>query len=174
MAGTRHRSCNSILLGFASHHWLELCRVPDTLSVGGSTEFTIARNFEPEPLESLTIGCVDITRRFFADGNISAAVLRAAETVARAEIESIAQDFGPAHWQDAYASSGTASALAEILEQNGFSQGGITPGGLARLRRRLIAAGRAENLRLHALKPERVPVLPGRLVIMSAATAALR
>jgi len=141
---------------------------------GGSTEFIIGRNFEPERLESLTIGCVDITRRFFADGNISAAVLRAAETVARAEIEGIAQDFGPAHWQDAYASSGTASALAEILEQNGFSEAGITPAGMARLRRRLIAAGRVENLRLHALKPERLPVLAGGLVIMNAAMAELK
>ncbi len=43
------------------------------------------------------------------------------------------------HWKDAYASSGTAVALAEILEQNGFSAGGITPDGLARLRKRMVA-----------------------------------
>jgi exopolyphosphatase/guanosine-5'-triphosphate,3'-diphosphate pyrophosphatase len=141
---------------------------------GGSTEFIIGRNFEPERLESLTIGCVDMTQRFFADGEITAAVLRTGETVARAEIEAIAHDFGPQHWQDAYASSGTASALEEILEQNGFSDGGITPGGLARLRRRLIAAGSVDKLRLNALKSDRVPVLAGGLVIMSAAMAELK
>ena len=136
---------------------------------GGSTEFIIGRGLEPERLESLTIGCVGMTQRFFADGTITGAALDAAETVARAEIEAIASAFGAPHWREAYASSGTALALADILQQNGFSDRGITPAGLARLRRRMLDAGHYSRLRLHALKGERAPVLAGGLAIMTAA-----
>ena len=41
---------------------------------------------------------------------------------ASAEIEAIAHDFGHGQWRDAYASSGTAAALADILVQNGYSE----------------------------------------------------
>ena len=140
---------------------------------GGSTEFIIGRGLEPERLESLKIGCVGVTQRFFPGGKITEAALDAAETAARAEIEAISRQFGPDHWREAYASSGTAAALAEILEQNEFSGGGITPAGLARLRRRLLQAGHPRRLKLNALKPERAPVLAGGLAIMTAAVAEL-
>ncbi len=141
---------------------------------GGSTEFIIGRGFEPERLESLTIGCVGMTQRFFRDGAITASAFDAAETVARAEIEAIAGAFGPGAWHEAYGSSGTAVALADILEQNGFSGGGITPAGLARLRRHMLDAGHVTRLKLDALKGERAPVLAGGLAIMTAAVKELR
>jgi len=141
---------------------------------GGSTEFTIGRGLEPERLESLTIGCVGMTQRFFPDGAITAAALDAAETAARAEIEAISGAFGPDHWREAYGSSGTAVALADILEQNAFSGGGITPVGLARLRRKMVEAGHISRLKLNALKGERAPVLAGGLAIMTAAVAELK
>ncbi len=141
---------------------------------GGSTEFILGRGFEPERLESLKIGCVGMTQRFFRDGTISAAALDAAETVARAEIEGIAGAFGPGSWREAYGSSGSAVALADILEQNAFSDGGITPGGLARLRRRMLDAGHVSRLKLNALKGERAPVLAGGFAIMAAAVAQLK
>ncbi len=140
---------------------------------GGSTEFIIGRGQQPESLESLNIGCVGMTRRFFADGTLSATAFAAADTAARSEIEAIAREFGREHWQAAYASSGTALALAEILEQNGLSAGGITREGLARLRKRMIGAGHVTRLQLAALKPERAPVLAAGLAIMAAALVEL-
>ena len=140
---------------------------------GGSTEFVIGRGLEPERLESLKIGCVGLTQRFFGDGRITARAMDAAETVAHAEIEAIAHLFGPRHWHEAYGSSGTALALADILEQNGYSDGGITPAGLARLRRKMLAAGHVSRLKLVALKGERAPVLAAGLAIMTAAVEAL-
>ena len=140
---------------------------------GGSTEFIIGRGLEPERLESLAVGCVSYTQRFFRDGRLRAEAFTAAETSARAEIEAIAREFGREHWREAYASSGTALALAEILEQNGMSAGGITPPGLARLRKRMVGAGHVERLKLAGLKPERAPVLAGGSAIMSAALSLL-
>jgi hypothetical protein len=107
-------------------------------------------------------------------GRLTAASFDAAETAARAEIEAIGADFDRGNWSRAYASSGTALALVEILEQNGLSAGGITPDGLARLRRRMISVGHVSRLRLVALKQERAPVLAGGFAIMAAALAQLK
>jgi len=79
---------------------------------GGSTEFIIGRGLEPERLESLKVGCVGMTQRFFADGALSATAFRAAETHARAEIEAIARDFDRSQWREAFASSGTGPAYS--------------------------------------------------------------
>ncbi len=136
---------------------------------GGSTEFIIGRGMNPDRLESLKLGCVAMTRRFFPDGSLDEDALEAAETHAQVEVEAIAREFSRRHWHDAYASSGTALALADILEQNGFSEGGITPGGLARLRKRMIAAGHYKHLKLEGLKAERAPVLAGGFAVMAAA-----
>ncbi|MEO8346659.1 MAG: Ppx/GppA phosphatase family protein [Betaproteobacteria bacterium] len=140
---------------------------------GGSTEFIIGRGLTPERLESLKLGCVNISQRFFPDGSLRADQFVAAETHARAEIEAIAKEFGREHWHEAYASSGTALALAAILEENGLSSGGITPDGLARLRKRMVGAGHMGRLDLAGVKPERAPVLPGGFAIMAAAMAEL-
>ena len=140
---------------------------------GGSTEFIIGSGLTPERLESLKLGCVDVSQRFFPGGVLRADAFVAAETHARAEIEAIAREFGREHWTEGYASSGTALALAAILEENGLSAGGITPDGLARLRKRMVGAGHMARLTLDGVKPERAPVLPGGFAIMSAAMAEL-
>ena len=140
---------------------------------GGSTEFIIGRGMTPERLESLKLGCVSMSQRFFANGELRADAFRAAETDARALIESIAGEFAPDQWREAFASSGTALALAAILEENGLSSGGITPEGLARLRKRMIGAGRVARLNVVGVKPERAPVLAGGFAIMAAAMSAL-
>ncbi|MEO8537158.1 MAG: Ppx/GppA phosphatase family protein, partial [Betaproteobacteria bacterium] len=140
---------------------------------GGSTEFIIGRTLTADRLASLPIGCVNMTQRFFRDGKLSADAFEAAETAARTEVEAIAASFGSDAWDVAYASSGTALALAEILESNGLSQGGITPDGLSRLRARMIAAGDAKRLNLAALKTPRATVLAGGLAVMSAALSEL-
>jgi exopolyphosphatase / guanosine-5'-triphosphate,3'-diphosphate pyrophosphatase len=169
-----HEEARLIYLGVAH----ELPPSPEPRLVidigGGSTEFIIGRGMTPERLESLKLGCVSLSQRFFPHGELRADAFAAAETHARAEIEAIAREFGPEHWTEAYASSGTALALAAILEENGLSQGGITPEGLARLRKRMVGAGRFSRLHLEGLKPERVPVLAGGFAIMSAAVAELQ
>ena len=70
-------------------------------------------------------------------------------------------------------SSGSARALAEILQLNAYSDAGITPDGLDRLRSAMLKAGDVARLDLAGLKSDRLPVLPGGLAIMSAALAEL-
>ena len=140
---------------------------------GGSTEFIIGRAFKPLKLESIYIGCVSYSLKYFADGKISKSAMKHAELAARSELQTIIAGFAGGNWQQAVGSSGSARALAEILQLNGFSDSGITPAGLDRLRSAMIKAGDVERLDLKGLKSDRLPVLPGGLAIMSAALSEL-
>lgn len=136
---------------------------------GGSTEFIIGTGFDPELLESLHMGCVSYSRRFFPDGKINADNMQRAELAARRELETISQRYRKANWRFAYGSSGTAKALAAILPATGLSSGGITHDGLIALKQRLIRAGNVNDAKLEDIKVDRAAVLPGGLAIMLAA-----
>jgi exopolyphosphatase/guanosine-5'-triphosphate,3'-diphosphate pyrophosphatase len=136
---------------------------------GGSTEFIIGSNMQPLKLESLYMGCVSYSVRFFPDGKINKTNLKQAELAARSELQTIASAFSKGHWSVALGSSGSARVLCDILEQNGYSAGGITREGLELLRAQLLRMGDVSKLELQGLRPDRIPVLPGGFAIMYAA-----
>ncbi len=143
---------------------------------GGSTEFIIGSGLKPARLESLYMGCVSYSLRHFGDGKLNKANFRAAETAAGTELQTIRKAFRRGAWQQAVGSSGTARALGELLEFNGFSDNGITLEGLERLKAQMIRAGsieRLDSLALAGLRADRVPVLPGGLAIMMTAFSTL-
>ncbi len=135
---------------------------------GGSTEFIIGHGLNPIKLESLYMGCVSFSNRFFADGKITKHNLAQAELAARSELQNIVADY-KGQWQKAIGSSGTAKAIAEILELNGYSKRGITREGLDALREHLLKVGDMRKLRLEGLREDRLPALPGGFAIMYAA-----
>lgn len=135
---------------------------------GGSTEFIIGRNFKSLQLESLYMGCVSITMRFFPEGKVDKRSMKDAELAARRELQGIAHAYKETGWEEAVGSSGTAKAIVDLLELNGMSERGITREGLDELRARLVRAGDAGKLQLEGLRADRIPVLPGGLAIMSA------
>jgi exopolyphosphatase/guanosine-5'-triphosphate,3'-diphosphate pyrophosphatase len=136
---------------------------------GGSTEFIIGRGLEPLRLESLYMGCVSYSLRYFPDGKITKANLGNAELAASTELQTIATEFSRGHWDVAMGSSGTARMVCDVLEQNGFSTGGITRAGLELLREQLLIWGDARRIDLLGMRPDRIPVLPGGFAIMYAA-----
>ena len=138
---------------------------------GGSTEFIIGKRHEPMLMESLYMGCVSFTMRYFPDGKVDKRRLREAQVAAAKEIELIAHDYQRLGWKEAVGSSGSARAIADILEMNDLNpdgESGITRTGLERLCSMLIKAGSAEALDLKGVKGDRMPVLPGGIAIMSA------
>ncbi len=135
---------------------------------GGSTEFVIGQNIDPIRLESLYMGCVGFSLRFFPDAKSTSVRFKEAELAARRELQSIVHVFRETGWDEAIGSSGTAKAIVDLLELNGFSENGITREGLDKLRRELFQAGDASRLKLQGLRADRVLVLPGGLAIMSA------
>ncbi|MEO8417968.1 MAG: exopolyphosphatase [Methylophilaceae bacterium] len=140
---------------------------------GGSTEFIVGQGFEPMEMESLYMGCVSYSLRFFPDGKISESSLEQAEIAAATEIQSIRKRFTAEQWQEAVGSSGTARALGEIMRLNGLSDGEITRDGLRLLRNLLLKTKDSKKLQLAGLSADRAAVLPGGFSIMSAAFDAL-
>lgn len=136
---------------------------------GGSTEFIVGNGLNPLKLESLYMGCVSYSLRYFPDGKISKANFKQAELAARIELQGITADFSRNHWSNALGSSGTAKAIAEILELNGYSLSGITREGLEQLRAYLLKVGDVQKLNLQGLRADRLPALPGGFAIMYAA-----
>ena len=136
---------------------------------GGSTEFIIGSGRDPLKLESLYMGCVSYSLRYFPGGEITKSNLKYAEFAARNELQTIVAEFSRSHWDTALGSSGSARVLCDIIEQNGYSAGGITRAGLEQLRAQLLKAGDFRRLDLQGLKPDRAPVLPGGFAIMYAA-----
>ena len=136
---------------------------------GGSTEFIIGEGFGPMQMESLYMGCVSYSMRFFGDGKLSESNFDKAEIAARSEIQSIRSQFSSARWQEAVGSSGTARALGEILRLNNLSDGSITRDGLAGLRALLLQTKTIKKLKLAGLSAERAPSFPGGFAIMAAA-----
>ena len=135
---------------------------------GGSTEFIIGRNIKPLQLESLYMGCVGFSLKYFPNGYIDKRGMKEAELAARRELQTIVHAYRATGWDMAVGSSGTAKAICDLLELNRFASGSITQEGLERLRARLIQAGHATKADLDGMRPERVPVIPGGVAIMSA------
>jgi exopolyphosphatase/guanosine-5'-triphosphate,3'-diphosphate pyrophosphatase len=114
------------------------------------------------------MGCVSYSLKYFPDGRIDKARMRAAETAAQQELSGIVHGYRAAGWDEAVASSGTARSMENILRENGFAEDGLTREGLERLRSLLLKSEKADPDRIAGLRPNRAPVLPGGLAIMSA------
>ena len=139
---------------------------------GGSTELITGSDTEPRRLESLYIGCVSLSRRFFPDGQVSKKAFKAARLRARQELEPVAERFRAAGWQQAAGTSGTIRATARLLAALEDTGGQITQRGLRRLGQRLVRGG-VEPLCSHGLSGQRAPVFPGGVAILSAVFEAL-
>ncbi len=147
---------------------------------GGSTEFIIGHGYTPNLMESLYIGCVSHSQKFFINGEVDKYSFKQAELAASQEIEILAKEYRKQGWSQAVGSSGTARAIADLIALNGFDdhhqdlsntdfRGVITLAGLEKLKRSLIEAGNVHSSDLIGLKSDRKLVLPGGLAIMIAA-----
>jgi len=140
---------------------------------GGSTEFIIGIGVEPKLMDSLYMGCVSYSLKYFADGRIEKSTFKLAELAARSELQTIVKQYTRHGWAEAVASSGTARSIASILEANGWSEHGISAPGLDRLRSAFLKTGDVGRLTLPGLREDRASILPGGLAIMCAAFAEL-
>jgi len=149
---------------------------------GGSTEFIIGKGYEPKLMESLYIGCVSHSIRFFPKGNVDAHAFKEAELAARREIQVISGAYLKSGWNQAIGSSGTARALAELISANDFNGHGdtltmgrvnagsglITRDGLRAMKKHLLTYEHISQVELLGLKDDRRAVWPGGLAIMLA------
>ncbi|WP_447529946.1 exopolyphosphatase [Vreelandella sp. TE19] len=137
---------------------------------GGSTELIIGEAFESKALESLRMGCVTYSSRYFPDGELSEKRMRRAELAALSELANIQRPYQRLGWADPVGSSGTIKAAASVLFAYGDTpqEGLITRAGLKKLRERLIKCKSLDKVALDGLKEDRARVFPAGVAILGA------
>ena len=134
---------------------------------GGSTEFILGSTEIPTHTESLALGCVTYSMRFFQD-KITAKDFQAAITAARSEIQRISKVYKRQGWDIALGTSGSAKSIAAVIAAQGMGER-ITLAAMKNLVERIVAAGSVKKTKFEGLKPERVEVFAGGLSVMIAA-----
>jgi len=132
---------------------------------GGSTEIIRGRGREPDRMDSLYMGCVSYTSRYFRSG-LTKASFGEAQLAALSELRPVARSYRTDGWDQAFGSSGTILAIDAILKANGWSTLDIDRRGMKILRRSIIEAGSIERIRITGLSPERARTIPGGLAIL--------
>ncbi len=136
---------------------------------GGSTECIIGEGADIVQADSLHMGCVSFTMKFFGDGKIKRDLIKEAELAAGLELRSIKRRYKSIGWEAAVGSSGTILAVEQVLRTNGWSKDGITKKGLEKFQKALLSTGRIKDINIEGLEPDRAPVIIGGLVILMTA-----
>lgn len=141
---------------------------------GGSTEFIIGEGFRPQKMESLPMGCVSFTQRFFADGKITKERIEKATLAAMLELEGIAHDYIESGWDQAVGASGSIKAINKVVCAQGWSSDSITRKSLKALRKEIMQADHMDALNLKGLSDERRSVFVAGFVVLHAAFEVLK
>jgi len=137
------------------------------IDIGGrSTEFILGHHLNAETTDSLRVGSVTWSLKYFTDGILSEKNFQRAEIAAESFLDAVADIYQHQYWDVAYGASGTVGAIADILSYAGFEQDKITRKGLSWLRAQLIKAKTIDKLDLIGLKEDRKPVLAGGLCVL--------
>ncbi|MEJ2042219.1 MAG: exopolyphosphatase [Reinekea sp.] len=139
---------------------------------GGSTEIIVGEDFQPKTMESLGLGCVSMTKRFFSDGKISKRILADADVYCHRKLEPFYSRFRRASWDRAIGCSGSIKSIASVLETM-TGHPAITPAGIDNILEEALKAKRIDNLNLPGLAHQRQAVFMGGLVVLRACMNAL-
>ena len=132
---------------------------------GGSTEYIIGKENIPKKKESISMGCVSMSNRFFKQGQLSKNAFNNAILFADQQLEPFQKKFHRKHWEEAIGSSGTLRSIAKVLQAKGWSKNGITMIGLELLVAHIKQCDHINELKLPDLDTERLPVFPGGVAI---------
>ncbi len=137
---------------------------------GGSTEFAIGKDMQPNICKSLQMGCVSYQKRFFSDNSLSPANTRRAIISAKLELELAAGNLRKHKWQTSIASSGTARAICSIinLAKENASDSEVDLEDLYTLLERCHECNTLDELKLNGLSEDRRQVLvPGLCIVIA-------
>jgi exopolyphosphatase/guanosine-5'-triphosphate,3'-diphosphate pyrophosphatase len=141
---------------------------------GGSTELILGQGPQPKALESLHMGCVSMTERFFPDGKLTRADFDKARLAARLELRPIKAFFRGASDVEAIGTSGTIRSTEAVAVALGMSESGVTPAVIEQLIDKVLEFDSIEELALPGLSERRAQVWPGGLSILAELLGVLR
>jgi exopolyphosphatase / guanosine-5'-triphosphate,3'-diphosphate pyrophosphatase len=133
---------------------------------GGSTELIIGHGYDIFRMDSLYMGCVNMSQRFFDDGQIKPKKFNKTVLYARQELETIETIYKKKGWDITLGTSGTIATIRDVVQAQGWCDSGITATALSKLVDALIAAGNSEAINFEGLTKRRQPVFASGVAIL--------
>ena len=133
---------------------------------GGSTELIIGRGYDIFSMDSLYMGCVNMSKRFFDDGKIKSKRIGKTVLYARQELESLVAAYQKTGWDIALGSSGTISTIRDVVQSQGWCDSGITADALSKLVDELVSIGDSEAIEFAELSEHRKPVFASGVAVL--------
>ena len=140
---------------------------------GGSTEFIIGSGFQPLERESIQMGCIASTRRFFPDGRLNRKRWQQGQLELTLQLQQFTAAYHALGWREVIGSSGTAKAIAEMQASPDLPAGTITGAGLEQAVDALLKFKHIDDIKLPGISSDRRPVIAGGLLVMDTCFRAL-
>lgn len=134
---------------------------------GGSTELILGQGATPRSLESVHLGCVSMTERFFPGGRISRAAFDDARLTARLELRPVKAFFRGVGDVESIGTSGTIRATELVATDLGLIDSHVLSAAvLEQLIERVLEFDSTDKITLRGLSEGRAQVWPGGLAIL--------
>ncbi len=142
---------------------------------GGSTELIIGTGINPVIMESVNMGCVSATQKWFsnADANIAKQFDKAIRR-SQLELRAITEQYRRSGWEVCIGSSGTIKAVERILVALGHTEHGINSEGLEATRKLLTKKGVSALSDISTISDDRKAVILGGLAVLIATFRSLK
>ncbi len=135
---------------------------------GGSTEIIIGEESKPLLMESVRMGCVGMSTKFFEHGSLEKRKFKKALVEAKLQLQPIIASVKNLGWNYVVGTAGTIRTIDQLMRERKLSDRGITYEGINALIAELQAARNVENIQFDSLAKERRPVFAGGLVVLKA------
>ena len=140
---------------------------------GGSTELVTGVGNHADRCESFHVGCVNLSLKYFPNGQITREGYKGAKLAAMAEFQEGRERFNSSLWDEAYGSSGSMEAICSLAHSLNLDSTGVTKEILCQLRDMIIEKGHVDRLDFADLHHSRREVIAGGLAVLHAAFDAL-
>jgi len=135
---------------------------------GGSTELIIGEGFTPKLMNSLEMGCVMMTKKFFADGKIKEKQLQAARIFVLQRMKAVHHAYRKMGWESVIGSSGSIKSIESVIHAMQLDDAeGISRDALNKLVAICSDYKKIKKLDLPGLSEKRQPVFLGGLLVLS-------
>lgn len=135
---------------------------------GGSTELIIGEQGTPLLMESVQMGCVVLSEKYFSDGKLEKKKFKKALVEAKLQLQPIITGLKKHGWVYEVGTAGTIRTIAELMREFELSDRGISSKGLNALINKLQEIGHIDKINFESLAKERKPVFAGGVVVLKA------
>jgi exopolyphosphatase/guanosine-5'-triphosphate,3'-diphosphate pyrophosphatase len=135
---------------------------------GGSTEIIVGEKDKPLLMESVQMGCVVISEKYFSSGELEKKKFKKALITAKLQLQPIISKIKRLGWVHVVGTAGTIRAISELMREFELSERGVTYKGINALIDKLQDAEHLDKVNFDSLSKERKPVFPGGLIVLKA------